>query len=397
MLKLGLSRCCSKAPLRGDLLKLTTNSQLGVFKGSSPLARNAAVVSSVRFNSTSSSSAPEIKDKLVSFANDVAGSSSSSSSHASDAAGAAGALHSDQIGYLQSIGLGQGWGPTSIIENLLEMCHVYTGLPWWGTIAVVTVAVRVVLFPLYVKASSNATRMSKIKPQLDEILQELKDDSNENMQDKMRLMEKRKKLMKTNNVSTLASLAPVVQLPLAYGFFQALRKMANYPVEGFQDQGILWFENLSSVDPYLGLQALAAVAVIIVVRTGGETGQHAMAKNMQKVMTVVPLASIFITKGFSAAVVFYFAINSVLSLIQSLIFKSTALRRMLGMPKKFTSQQLAAANKNKPDVGVKEWFKNYVEDSKKKSIKKARDYEKKLEVTKQRRSSGNDGFIKKRS
>ena len=64
--------------------------------------------------------------------------------------------------------------------------------------------------------------------------------------------------------------------------FQALRKMANHNVEGFSDQGYAWFQNLIEVDPYLGLQAISAAAIIAVVRVGGETGQHAMAAGMKK-------------------------------------------------------------------------------------------------------------------
>ena len=56
-----------------------------------------------------------------------------------------------------------------------------------GTIVVATIAVRLVLFPLYVRASSNATKMSKIKPQIDELLQQIKTGDTV---DQMRAMEK---------------------------------------------------------------------------------------------------------------------------------------------------------------------------------------------------------------
>ncbi|KAI5960769.1 uncharacterized protein KGF55_004339 [Candida pseudojiufengensis] len=377
MFKLGLSRCSNSLILRSQLksAKLQPHIiKLNKIPITSPI--------SLRFNSTSTTNtSQEIQDKLVLFDHHPDLSHAVSSSD----------IHSNQIGYLESIGMGQGWGPTSIIERLLEYTHVYTGLPWWGTICVLAIAVRIILFPLYVKASSNATRMSEIKPQLDIIMKEIKGGD---IQDQMKGMEKRKKLMKKHNVSTLAGLAPVLQLPLAYGFFQALRKMANHPVEGFNDQGYAWFQNLSDVDPYLGLQAIAAIAIISVVRIGGETGQHAMAKSMQKIMTIVPIISIFITKNFSAAIVLYFAINSILSLIQSAIFKSNFLRKLLGMPKKLSIQQLNQSNVNQSQ-SIKDMVTKFVDDSKEKSIKAARDANKRMEVTKQRKSSFNDGFIKK--
>lgn len=376
MFKVGLSRFTT-----GSVLRRQTRLSVRF-----PLHLRAVAVptfaSSIRFNSstTTNNTVHEIKDKLVSFAdkNNVVESVTN--------------LHSDQIGYLESIGLAQGWGPTSIIERMLEYTHVYTGLPWWGTITVLTIIIRVVLFPLYVKASSNATRMSEIKPQLDKIMKQIKSGD---VQDQMKGMEKRRKLMKDHNVSTLASLAPVVQLPLAYGFFQALRKMANHPVEGFTDQGLAWFTNLSDVDPYLGLQAIAAAAVIAVVRIGGETGQHAIAQSMKQVMTIVPIISIFITKNFSAAVVLYFAINSILSLMQSAIFKSNTLRQLLGMPKKLTIHQLNESTTSLPK-SLKEMVTNFVDESKERSIKSARDANKRLEVQQHRKGLTEDGYVRKR-
>ena len=188
MFKVGLSRFTT-----GSVLRRQTRLSVRF-----PLHLRAVAVptfaSSIRFNSstTTNNTVHEIKDKLVSFAdeNNVVESVTN--------------LHSDQIGYLESIGLAQGWGPTSIIERMLEYTHVYTGLPWWGTITVLTIIIRVVLFPLYVKASSNATRMSEIKPQLDKIMKQIKSGD---VQDQMKGMEKRRKLMKDHNVSTLASLA----------------------------------------------------------------------------------------------------------------------------------------------------------------------------------------------
>ena len=87
--------------------------------------------------------------------------------------------------------------------------------------------------------------------------------------------------MKENGVSTLATLFPAVHYHWHMGF-PSFEKMANHNVEGFSDQGYAWFQNLIEVDPYLGLQAISAAAIIAVVRVGGETGQHAMAAGMKK-------------------------------------------------------------------------------------------------------------------
>lgn len=379
MLRLGLSRSFRVPLVKGSCQTIRPTTFV--------LRSSTLPISSIRFNSSTSSSSStvtEISDKLTSFDDSAAVGASGIVEHVTN-------LHSDQLGYLQSIGLAQGWGPTAIVERVLEFTHVYTGLPWWGTIIVAAVAVRIVLFPLYVKASTNATRMSKIKPEMEAIMDEIKAGG---QAEQMKAMEKRRKLMKTNNVSMLASVYPLVQIPFAYGFFQALRKMANANVEGFSDQGYSWFQNLIEVDPYLGLHAISCLAIMSIVRLGGETGQATMAKGMQKLMYVLPLVSIVITKNFAAGVMVYFAANSVLSLIQSLIFKSTTLRNALGMPPKLTLEQLMA-NNPKANQSVKEMIGKYLEDSKQKALKQTSETNKKLEITKKRKDSASSGFIKR--
>lgn len=131
-----------------------------------------------------------------------------------------------------------------------------------------------------------------------------------------------------------------------------------------------------------------------IVRMGGETGQATMAKGMQKLMYVLPLASIVITKNFAACVMVYFAANSVLSLIQSLIFKSSFFRKALGMPPKLTIQQLQA-NNPKANQSVKEMIGKYIDDSKQKALKQTAETNRKLEITKKRKESVSSGFIKR--
>ncbi|CAI5760283.1 unnamed protein product [Candida verbasci] len=381
MLRLGIiSRSLRTTMIKGNTISrpIILNTT-GGFNGGRRFNSNTSNTLNT-LNTSSTSNTNEISDRLTSFVENSDLNNTITTN-----------LHSNQLGYLDSIGLAQGWGPTSIIEKLLELTHVYSDLPWWTSIIVLTLGIRVLLFPLYVKSSSNATRMSKVKPQLDLLMKEIK---NGDVQDQMRGMEKRRKIMKQNNISTLATLAPMVQLPLAYGFFQALRKMSNYPVEGFTNQGYAWFQDLTAVDPYLGLQTIAALSIIAVVRIGGETGQHAFAKSMKTVMTIVPLVSILITKNFSAAIVLYFAVNSIFSLFQSFILKNNFCRKLLKMPPKLTQQQLENSNQN-ANQSLKETFNSFIETNREKAIEKTKQANKKLEVKHQRKLTNQNTYIKR--
>lgn len=329
-----------------------------------------------RFNSTTPS---EIKTELTSFADPA-----NANPHITD-------LTSDQIGYLDSIGLAQGYGPTALVERLLEVTHVYTGLPWWGSIAVATLLVRVVLFPLYVKSSANAAKMSHAKPELDQLTKDLRNSAS--TQETATLTRKRQTIMKKYDINTLHSLAPLAQLPLAYGFFQALRKMANFPVEGFSSQGYAWFPDLTQVDPYCGLQAIAAAVVIGMVKLGGETGAQVMSPAIKKVFTFVPIITIAVTKDFSAAVVLYFAINATFSTLQAFILRNKYFKKWAKIPEAAKPQP--AANGEKQPETIKEWFQQTKSNMDQDVGRKMKESNQKVGAIQRRKASSQSQFIKR--
>jgi YidC/Oxa1 family membrane protein insertase len=64
----------------------------------------------------------------------------------------------------------------------------------------------------------------------------------------------------------------VVQAPLFISFFFALRKMSDtYP--SFQTGGMLWFTDLSVVDPTYMLPVVASLTMLASLELGADTGQ----------------------------------------------------------------------------------------------------------------------------
>jgi YidC/Oxa1 family membrane protein insertase len=370
MIRVGLSRSFRSG---SSVLSIART----ISRENSPILMSKLV--NVRFNSTNATKLviSEIKDTLPLFEDDI--------KPISD-------MTSDQLGYLDSIGLAQGWGPTSIIERILEVSHVYTGLPWWGSIIVATIGIRFLMFPLYMKASANAAKTSKVKPELDAVLTEMK--SAQSPQEQFMAASKRKKLMIDNDIHMSHQMFPVLQLPIAYGFFQALRKMANFPVEGFSTGGTAWFEDLTQVDPYLGLQIIGAALVLGIVRLGGETGMSTMSKPMKKLLTILPIASIFITKEFSAAVVLYFAVNSLFSFMQTLILGSKWFRKLTNMPSFVKREPLPGAKRAPETFG--DLFNDFTEKSKDTAITQARKTNDKLNAIERRKAAASGSFVKRK-
>lgn len=235
---------------------------------------------------------------------------------------------SNHIGYLNSIGLAQSWHwPSDIIQHALEYVHVYTGLPWWGTICTVTVLVRLLMFPIYLKSSDTIARNSMIKPELDAITKKLM--STTDLAEGQKIALKRRKLLSDNGIKNRWLAAPMLQLPIAIGFFNALRSMANFPVDGFTNQGTAWFNDLTMADPYLGLQIITASVLMSFSRLGGETGAQQFSGPMKRFFIILPLVSIPATMKLSSAVVLYFAVNGTFSVLQTLLLRNKWFRKQM--------------------------------------------------------------------
>lgn len=252
-------------------------------------------------------------------------------------------LNSDQLGYLKSVGLVDGWWPSDIIQQVLEYVHVFSGLPWWATIALSTIGFRILLFPLFMKSSDTMARSQHIMPQTKVLRKEM----TTAMSTGDRATQQRKQmelslLNKKHGVKySRMFLSPVTQMVYSVGSFFGIREMANLPVQGLTDQGILWFENLANPDPYIGLQLISASLYSIAFKFGGDTGNQQFGGTMKKVLMVLPFASIAFTWNMSAAVMVYFGANGLCSIIQSQLLRNATFRKKTGMFPLPTKEQLA--------------------------------------------------------
>src|SRR3712207_1147372 len=95
----------------------------------------------------------------------------------------------------------------ALISDALELFHSM-GAPWWLSIALLTVSVRVTLLPLTVRQVKNMRSMQELKPEMDEIRLRYKD-SRQTQQEAII------ELYSTRRVNPLAGFLPVlVQIPV---------------------------------------------------------------------------------------------------------------------------------------------------------------------------------------
>jgi YidC/Oxa1 family membrane protein insertase len=164
------------------------------------------------------------------------------------------------IGWLRELGLDFGWGPTSTMQFLIERVHIYSDMPWWGTILTLTIAVRVAMFPLYLKSSDTAGRLAVVQNHIKPIM--ARSAQARKTGDQALLMEaagEMRAAYKAAGVKPLTMFVPMMlQIPLGYGSFRLLRNMAELPVPGLEKGGVMWFTDLTVADPYFILPVVTS-------------------------------------------------------------------------------------------------------------------------------------------
>src|SRR5215217_2605133 len=143
---------------------------------------------------------------------------------------------------------------TSILGGVLTFFYGY-GVPWWLSIVFLTIIVRAVLFPLTAKQIRSMRAMQELKPEIDPIRDEHREDPQRMQQEMMRLY-------RELNVNPLGSGLPVLlQVPVFIGIFYVILEFGGSAgMIGGTDQpethptftqgGALWFTDLTARDPY---------------------------------------------------------------------------------------------------------------------------------------------------
>lgn len=144
---------------------------------------------------------------------------------------------------------------------------MYCGTPWWASIALTAVLIRVAFLKLYIDAADNGARMARTAPQTKPMHAKMMECQRNNDQAGMMAMRRDISVIhKRAGVKMWKSMLPMVQMFTGYGTFVLLRAMAKLPVPGLETGGILWFQNLTVPDPYFILPFAAAGVLHAVLR-----------------------------------------------------------------------------------------------------------------------------------
>ncbi|KAL8781944.1 MAG: hypothetical protein Q9213_005783 [Squamulea squamosa] len=148
------------------------------------------------------------------------------------------------------------------------------------------------------------------------------------MPEMMRQSQEMKNVYMAAGIKIWKSFLPFVNVPLGYGMFRLTRNMAQMPVPGLEDGGLLWFTDLTVSDPFFLLPLGTGVSTFLLFKAGGELGSSAALNPsiMRFVQWAMPIASTVFMSFWPAAMQLSFFWTSVMALAQSRLFKLTWFR-----------------------------------------------------------------------
>ena len=196
----------------------------------------------------------------------------------------------------------------------LTFFQTYTG-NYGLDIILLTMIIKLLLWPLTQKSFVSMKRMGKLQPQM----QRLKEKFGE---DKQRLNKEMMDLYKRNKVNPLGGCLPMLlQFPFFIGFYNALLT----PIE-LRHAGFLWIKDLSRPDweslPVSAFGFDFGIPVLVLLMGASMFIQQWMSPtptadpNQRRMMMLMPLVFTVIFVSFPSGLTIYWFINNLLSILQ---------------------------------------------------------------------------------
>jgi len=186
---------------------------------------------------------------------------------------------------------------------LLRVLQFFYGLlPNYGlAIILLTIVVRLVLYPLTLKQTKSMAQMQKIQPMVQDLKDRYKDNPQKFNEEVLRLYQK-------NNVNPLGGCLPLLlQLPILIALYNTIRIAVELRKTPF-----LWIADLSKGDPLLILPI--AIAALMYY----QQGKMSTDPQQQQMMAFMPMFMFVITWSLPAGLLVYWFASSVLGLLQQL-------------------------------------------------------------------------------
>ncbi len=179
-------------------------------------------------------------------------------------------------------------------------------------IILITLLIRLIIWPVYAKSARSMKRMSKLTPMMKEIKEKYPDNP-------QKMNEETMKLYRTYSINPLGGCLPMfIQLPIFLAFYRMLWSAAELRHESF-----LWVDDLAMPDtmfmipgldiPFNLLPILMGITSFIQIWITPKTGD----KTQQMIFMLMPLIFLVICYNFAAALALYWTTSNTFSILQT--------------------------------------------------------------------------------
>lgn len=250
--------------------------------------------------------------------------------------------------------------PIGFAQKVLESVHSATGLPWWASIGVTTIALRgIVTLPLAVYSTHIMAKVELLQPEIAQLSKELRREVamavkkfawNERTA-RFKYNSTMKKLVKDlyireNCHPAKSSLVLWFQIPMWVCLSFALRNMSGAVPSAHRDpssavlcpdlqtEGVLWFPDLTVPDTTWILPLALGLTNLLNIEMHTLTAKNVgkFQKGVTVALRTLCLVMVPIGAAVPSSMCYYWLCSSLFGLTQNLLFKTPSIRRLLRIP-----------------------------------------------------------------
>ena len=239
----------------------------------------------------------------------------------------------DQFG--NHLDLMMGFGYSGAISRALlaamNWLHYQLAFPYGLAIIFITIAIRLIIWPIMRSSTRSMKRMQEVAPQMKALQAKYKDDPT-------KLQQKTWEFYKKNKVNPLGGCLPMlIQIPVFVGFYGMLRSAIELRGAHF-----LWMADLSQPDTIFSLPLLGhnyPINLMPIIMGASQLWQASMMPvspgmdpSQQKMMRFMPLIFVYICYNYASGLALYWTCSNLMTILQNKITKTAPVTAAAPVP-----------------------------------------------------------------
>ena len=216
----------------------------------------------------------------------------------------------DRVGMSEALQFGWFGIIARVLLEALVWINKWT-LNYGWAIIVLTVIIKIVLYPLQHKSIVSMKKMQKVQPKMEAIKNKYKK-ARTDPEQRQKMNVEMMKLYQVEGINPMSGCIPILlQLPILWGFYGLLSRA----IELRGAPWILWITDLSEKDPYYVTPFLMTVTMFIQTYITPTTGDPMQ----RRIFLIMPIIFGWLFKEFPSGLVLYWLVQNILTIIQQMI------------------------------------------------------------------------------